>query len=298
MAAEGSPPLRNERPGAGSVSQLCRSNLIRSCRAFIAVGVLLASGGARADSDAPQQMPSDDGAPAEVVVSGNLLSGYWTVTAPKIVEFKGGLFSGIHIFYSAETYIRDICLIRRRDRRLTATCSTGDAAMASGSLDGAEVVFRWWSGPANLIFDGNWDGKDTIEGAFSGGLVSMSVTGDVPATLHKFDRSASIGAKIQNGDTAAAMLGVLDDLRQRVITEGRYEASAVKRVKRAFEWVDAQTASHDLTYLGQIHIRWQKTQPELVQDVYEVRSGDRLSLCRIGLDAERRISDFACHPAG
>jgi hypothetical protein len=242
------------------------------------------------DSIAPQAT----GPAPEILVTANDLTGYWRVTASKTIQFEVGLFSGVHIIYSGEMQDRAICLIRHHDPRLFVTCSTGRSPTADGTVDGDRVTLRWWNGPANLIFDGSWDQMGTINGAFSGGVMGMSVTGRIPATLKKMNIPDS------DGDARAsigALRGVLDDLHKGVLTEDRYEAAAVWRLQPALAWRGAKVAAHSLTYLGQIHVRWQKGQPDLLEDVYEVRSGDTLSLCRIGLSERGRVVDFGCQDA-
>ena len=229
----------------------------------------------------------------ELVVTAPRLSGYWSVTGPNLIQFKIGPLSGIRVIYSGETDVRDICLLRHQGSGLSATCSAGLSSNADGGVDGDRIRLRWWSCPANLIFSGQWDRVGTIEGAFSGGLVGLKVTGSIPASLHK----VILPTAGENRATLAAAQNVLADLRQRVLIRKNYEPGAIKRVWRAVAWPDAGEASHQLTYLGAIHVHWQQHQPDLLEDVYEVRSGNHLALCRISLSTHGLVNDFACQEA-
>jgi len=228
----------------------------------------------------------------DVLVTAPRLSGYWSVTGPNLIEIKAGPLAGIRIIYSGETDTRDICLLRHLGNGLSATCSAGLSTNAAGGIDQDHITLRWWRGPANLIFNGQWDRKATIDGTFSGGLVGLRVTGSIPASLHKL-----IPPTDQNPPSLAATESVLGDLRRRLLVQATYEPGAIKRVWRAITWPDAQAAEHQLTFLGTIHVHWQQHQPDLLEDVYEVQSNNHLSLCRISLSPRRRVDDFACQEA-
>jgi len=226
----------------------------------------------------------------QVLVTAPCLSGYWSVTGPNLIQIKLGPFSGIRIIYSGATDVRDICLLRHLGSGLSATCSAGLSSNADGGVVGDRIKLRWWSGPANLIFSGRWDRNGVIAGNFSGGLVGMKVTGGVPASLRKVVLPAAGG----NPASLAAARDVLGDLKAGRLTAVRYEPVALKRVWRAEAWPDAKAPASQLTYLGQIHVHWQQRQPDLREDVYEVRSGPDVSLCRIALSRRGLVDDFAC----
>ena len=244
------------------------------------------------DTPAPDTPPAADAPMEVIVVSAPGLSGYWAVNAAQAIDVQLGLFSGVRVVYSSETGDRDICLLRQHGPRLAATCSSGLSPTAEGAMDGQQVTLRWWNGPANLIFDGSWDEAGTIQGSISGGLAGLSVTGAIPATLRKL---AADGG--EDPASAASLRGVLDDLRHGALTEARYEAAGLKRVRPSLAWPGARAASQTLTYLGRIHVRWRKDQPDLPQDVYAVRRSEQLALCRIGLSERGRVVDFGCQDA-
>ncbi len=247
---------------------------------FLAVLLLASAWAGHADSSVDK-----------IEVTGPRFSGYWNVVGPNLIEFKLGLLSGINIIYSGETVVRDICLIQRTDHGFVTICSAGSASAGGGSLARDEVRLSWSNGPAELIFTGHWDENDTIAGAFSGGLAGMRVTGHIPATLHKLEPASAP----DGGAHAAVLREVLNDLRQGVLVRQRYEPGAIKRVWRAEQWREAKDAVGSVNYLGVIHVHWQKKQPELLEEVYEVRSGNRLSLCRISFSEHGLVNDFACH---
>lgn len=226
------------------------------------------------------------------MVTATGLSGFWRLTASSSIDVEVGLFSGIRLTYSGEAHDRDICRIRNDGGRLRATCVAGFTPTAEGRLDGRQVTLRWWAGPANMIFRGVWDDADAIQGAFTGGLAGLSVTGDIPAVMRKLP--APNAAIAEEPPSAAAMRAVFADLRQGSLTDGRYEGIAEKRLQPAFSWAAARASSHSLAYLGRIRIRWHRWQRETIQDVYDVQSpGDR-SLCRIALGEQGKVVDFAC----
>ena len=237
----------------------------------------------------PAPVAADDIPMIHVIATG--LSGFWAVTASSSIDLEVGLLTGVRIRYSGTAYDRDICRIRYHGDALRAICVAGFTPTAEGSLDGDRIALRWWAGPATVIFQGNWDGAATINGALSGGMVGLSITGEIPATLHKVQpQAAGLG-----DHSSATMIGaVLDDLRRGSLTDGRYEPMANKRLQPAFSWAGAKEPSHSLVHLGQIHIRWHRWQNETIQDVYDVQSPSDHALCRIALSERGRVVDFAC----
>lgn len=235
---------------------------------------------------------------SQVLVTAPRLSGYWMVTGPNLIQFQVGLFSGIRILYSGQTDTRDICLLQHQTAAgFAAICSAGLFSMARGHVNRDHVRLEWWSGPANLIFNGTWDEGATIAGVFTGGLAGIPVTGGIPASLHKLPLPAGTG----NAASLNAARNVIADLQRGILTAPWYEPGAIKRVWRAEHWPDAKSGPHSLVWLGTIHVHWQQKQPDLVEQVYEVRSARMLSLCRIALSARGLVDDFACHagpPAG
>jgi hypothetical protein len=233
----------------------------------------------------------------EVVVTPASLTGYWRLTASHSIEVEIGLFSGVQIRYGGEWLDRNICWLQQSGRRLTALCSSGVALKsAEGSVDEDGVTMRWWAGPANIIFSGKLTEAGRIKGGFSGGVVGLKVTGTVPAMLSKLDLPADEGKRVSDPDrpSAALLRGVWEDVGKGRLTEGRYEAAAVKRVDQGLSAETAAAPPQSLIYLGRILIRWRKEQRELAEDVYQVQSGMRRHLCRIGLNEVRQVTDFNC----
>ncbi len=225
----------------------------------------------------------------EILIAATGLSGFWAVRASSSIDIEVGLLSGVRIRVSGNEQDRDICRLRQSEGKLRATCIAGFAPTAEGSLDDETIALRWWLGPATVIFHGRWDQRSEIAGALTGGVAGLSVTGEVPAALRKL-RSPEAASPL----SAALMMTVFEDLRRGALSDGPYDGLAAKRLQPAFSWAGAKDVSHHLTYLGRIHIRWHRWQAETVQDVYDVRGPADRSLCRIGLDGQGRVIDFAC----
>ena len=225
----------------------------------------------------------------EILVFADALSGFWAVTASSSIDLEVGLLSGVTIRYSGEARDRDVCRLRRSADTLRATCIAGFSPDAEGSVDDAHISLRWWSGPATVIFRGDWDWDAGIAGQLTGGMAGLSVTGAIPATLHKLAPQPAGQRR-----TAALMQAVLDDLRQGVLTADRYEGIAPKRIAPTLSWAGAGQPWHRLRYLATIHIRWHRWQRETLQDVYAVDSPTDQSLCRIAIGDSGRVVDFAC----
>jgi len=224
----------------------------------------------------------------EIVVTASGLSGLWGLTAPSSIDIDLGLLSGVRIRYSGDVFDRDICRLSQQQDHLRATCIAGFTPTASGSVDDVGISLKWWSGPGTVIFGGPWDGGDVIDGRLSGGIAGMSVTGDIPATLHKLTPMSGMPV------SAGLMDQVFTDLRRGSLSAERYEPAAEKRLRPAFSWRGAKEEGHSLIYLGQIHIRWHRWQAETIQDVYDVQSPSDRSLCRIAVSEHNRVLDFAC----
>jgi len=225
----------------------------------------------------------------DVVVTAPGLSGYWTVLGPNLIQLKLGALTGIRILYSGDTDARDICLLRYLAGKISATCGAGFSSDSGGDVTQGRVTLRWWHGPTNLIFSGVWDRKATIKGGFSGGLGGVKVTGTIPATMVKLKPSTALPA------SAPLMRQGLADLVTGTFPDDRYEPSAIKRMTRVENWPDAKYQGPLLAFLGAVHVHWQRGQPNLLEDVYQVRSGPDLSLCRISVSPRGRIDDFDCH---
>ena len=239
-----------------------------------------------------QQQATANPQPAQVLgetlVTAPRLTGYWSVIGPNLIQFKVSLTGGIQILYSGQTDVRDICLLAYNGPQISATCSGGPTTGAAGGVAHDKLSLHWSRGPAELIFNGNWDRKTTIEGEFNGGFAGIPITGRIPATLTKITPSSTLPG------SATALRHTLDDLRRGGFTNANYEPGAIKRVTRAQTWPGAALPAASIMYLGGIHVHWQRGQPDLPEDVYEVRSGTHLSLCRVGISNHGLVNDFAC----
>ncbi len=219
------------------------------------------------------------------------LSGFWMVDGPKFLDVSAGLTTGIRIDYSATMDDRNICLIDDEGGSLTGICSAGVAKRGFGERDGNQVTVRWWSGPATMIFHGKLEDPRHLRGSVSGGVAGLSMTGAVPMTLSRLEPSA-IADEVPM--VTQKLRDAIDDIAQHHLTQGRYGEAAIDAVKTAIANPPWPEPSPDIGWLGRIHIRWQKKQPEKVQDVYRVGAPGAEKLCRIGLDDQGRIDDFDC----
>jgi len=247
---------------------------------------------------APPPPDTSEQAIEEVVVRPGTVTGFWRLTASRTIDVDMGLFSGIHIRYGNEMTDRNICWLQQTGRSLRAFCSAGAATRAAeGSVDDDSVTMRWWAGPANLIFSGKLTEARRVVGDFSGGVIGVSVTGGVPASLTKLDLPppdlASPAADPER-PTAPLLRAVWQDLLQGQLSEGRYEAAAVKRVAQGLTLEDARDSPQRLVFLGQILIRWRQEQRETMQDVYQVDTSGGRKMCRIAANPQGQVIDFNC----
>jgi len=229
----------------------------------------------------------------ELVIRPTTMTGFWTLTASHSIDVDIGLFSGIQIRYGGELRDRSICWAQQRGHSLTLQCSSGAAMKtAEGSVDDDGITVRWWAGPATIIFSGKFTEAGKISGGFSGGVVGLSVTGNVPATLTKINPPAP--AAEPDRPTAVLLRGVWDDVRTGQLTPGRYEGAAIKRVAAGLSPESAANPPLTYLYLGQILIRWRKEQREMTEDVYVLDTAHDRQLCRIASNEQGQVMDFNC----
>jgi hypothetical protein len=238
----------------------------------------------------PPAGPARQAGIAEVTVETRSLSGFWRVTGPTFIDFSAGLLSGVRIRYGAETADRNICLIEEREGSLTGICSAGIAKPAIGERDRDRVVLRWWNGPMNVIFEGVLHGPRTIRGSLSGGVIGLSVTGEVPMSLTRIDPDDPGAAE---PESAAAMRATLADMAAGSLPAARYGPEAIEHLKPAMSRIRVDGAVTPV-FLGRIHIRWQQRQAEKLQDVYRVVGPRGSELCRIALAPDGIVADGDC----
>ncbi|HMA48661.1 MAG TPA: hypothetical protein VKP60_02845 [Magnetospirillaceae bacterium] len=231
----------------------------------------------------------------ELVIKPGTVTGFWRLTASKLIDLDVGLFSGVHIRYGGEIRDRNICWLQQKGHALDAVCASAYVLKnAEGSVDDEGVTMRWWMGAATIIFSGKFTDADRVTGGFSGGVVGLSVTGDVPATLTRLPTPAPPPADAPERPSAALIRMVWEDVRKGALTEGRYEGAAVKRVNQGLSKEMAAETPQQMIYLGEILIRWRKEQRELLQDVYLVQTGAGRRLCRVSANPQGQVVDFSC----
>ena len=258
---------------------------------------VLRSAPAAAPAPPPPPPPAElDHQPVEeLVIRPGSVTGFWRLTASKLIDLDVGLFSGVHIRYGGEVLDRNICWLQQKGHSLDAVCASAYVLKnAEGSVDDDGVTMRWWMGAANIIFSGKFADADRVTGGFSGGVAGLSVTGDVPATLNRLPTPQPPPAGAPERPSAALIRMVWEDVRRGALTEGRYEGSAVKRVNQGLSKGMAAEAPRQMIYLGQILIRWRKEQRELLQDVYLVQTDAGRRLCRVSANPQGQVVDFNC----
>jgi hypothetical protein len=229
----------------------------------------------------------------ELVIRPTTMTGFWTLTASHSIDVDIGLFSGIQIRYGGELRDRNICWAQQRGHSLTLQCSSGSAMkIAEGSVDDDGITVRWWAGPATIIFAGKFTESGKISGGFSGGVVGLSVTGNVPASLTKLTPAAPSDAP--DRPSAVLLRDVWDDVRSGQWTPGRYEGTAIKRVTDGLSRESAANPPLSYLYLGRILIRWRKEQREMDEDVYLLETAQGRQLCRIASNEQGQVMDFNC----
>jgi len=228
----------------------------------------------------------------ELVIRPGSVTGFWRLTAARIIDVDIGLFSGVHIRYGGEVRDRNICWFEQKGHSFGASCASGGALKsAEGSVDDEGLSMRWWVGAATINFSGKFTDAERVQGGFSGGVIGVSVTGDVPAMLTKLP--APSGDQ-QERASAALIRMVWEDVRRGVLTEGRYEGIAVKRINQGMSREMAAETPRQMIYLGEILTRWRKEQRELLQDVYLVQTGAGRRMCRVSANPQGQVVDFNC----
>jgi hypothetical protein len=242
----------------------------------------------------PPLPPDLDTQPVEeLVVRADSLTGYWMLIAPRIVDVDVGLFSGIQIRYGGEMGDRNICWLDQKGKSVSALCAAGVVLKSGdGSVDQDGISLRWWMGPGTANFSGKFNQAGEIRGGFSGGVIGMSLTGDVPAGMRRIDLPNPASAP--NRPSADLIKAVWEDVRQGHLTEGRYEGSAVKRVNQGLTPEIAAEAPKSMLFLGRILVHWRKEQRETVQDVYQVTTDSGPKLCRVAANEQGQVVDFGC----
>lgn len=231
----------------------------------------------------------------EVVVKPADVTGYWRLVTSRNIDLDVGIFSGIHIRYGGEIRDRNICWLQQRRKSLEALCSSGYALKsAEGSVGDDGITMRWWVGAANIIFDGKFIEAEKIAGGFSGGVVGLSVTGDIPATLVRLNPPDAPPADAPERPTAALMRMVWEDQRRGEKTPGRYDPASAKRIEQGFPREMWSQPIEQMVYLGQILIHWRKEQRETLQDVYQIRTSSGRKMCRLATNDQGQVLDFNC----
>ncbi len=235
----------------------------------------------------------------ELVIRPDTVTGFWRLTASRTIDVDIGIFSGVHIRYGGEVRDRNICWFEQKGHSFDASCASGGALRtAEGSVDDEGLSMRFWVGAATINFSGKFTDAERVQGGFSGGVIGVSVTGDVPATLTKLPPPKP--ADTPERPSAGLIRLVWEDVRKGALTEGRYEGAAVKRVNQGMSKEIAAETPQQLIYLGEILTRWRKEQRELLQDVYLVQTNAGRRMCRVSANPQGQVVDFSCLalPAG
>ncbi len=227
----------------------------------------------------------------ELVVSATGLTGYWRLTASKDVDIDLGILSGITIRYGSEQRDRNICWVQEGEpETFTVTCAVSGSPprVINGNLNGDNVTFGSWIGPATVAYSGRFTDNDHVVGGFSGGLLGVRITGNIPASLTRF-----VPSDTKELHSGALVRLAWEEVGSGHFTEANYEPAMLKRIGKSVpEGGGARLIQ--LTYLGQILAAWKDSEPTAVQDVYEIRTEVGRRVCRIGTGKTGRIAEFAC----
>ncbi len=228
-----------------------------------------------------------------VLVTGRSLSGYWMVEGPSSIDYSVGILSGFQITYDLTPRARNICVIHDNQGQLDAICAAGTAETAQGTRKGAEFKLIWTDSGGSLIFTGGQVTANIIDGALSGGVLGMGLTGGLPAKLFRLD---AFGTPKTHA-LSPLMAQVIADVRGQRLSEPRYDPKGLSRFKSGLTIDAYPTGNLHLTWLGTIYNRWRPKQPEAAEEVFRVESDDRTSLCRLAVTPEGLVHDFNCRAA-
>ena len=140
----------------------------------------------RSQSD-DEAAPDGKAVTDNVLVTGRSLSGYWMVEGPSSIDYHFGILSGLEITYDLTPRPRNICIIHDNQGQLDAICAAGTAETAQGARKGTDFKLVWTDTGGSLIFTGSQLDANVIDGALSGGVLGLGLTGGVPAKLFRLD---------------------------------------------------------------------------------------------------------------
>ena len=241
------------------------------------------------DAPAPEGKAVTD----NVLVTGRSLSGYWMVEGPSSIDYHFGILSGLEITYDLTPRPRNICIIHDNQGQLDAICVAGTAETAQGARKGTDFKLVWTDTGGSLIFTGSQLDANVIDGALSGGVLGLGLTGGVPAKLFRLD---AINAP-QAHDLSPLMAQVISDVRAARPSDRRYDPKGLSRFKAGMNADSYPAGNLRLTWLGTIYNRWRPKQPEAAENVFRVEAGARTSLCRLAVTPEGLVHDFNCRAA-
>jgi hypothetical protein len=135
--------------------------------------------------------------------------------------------------------------------------------------------------------------ENVIDGALSGGVLGLGLTGGVPAKLFRLDAFGVPNAH----DLSPLMVQVIADVRAGRPSGARYDPKGLSRFKADLNLSAYPIGKLGLTWLGTIYNRWRPKQPETAEEVFRIEAADRTSLCRLAVTPEGLVHDFNCRSA-
>ncbi|MDG3442267.1 hypothetical protein [Nitrospirillum amazonense] len=248
---------------------------------------------APATAAGPFAPPPDTGI-QEVVVTPLDVSGYWKITA------RSTFGLGDSAFYKRYENDTHICRFEQTRGRLRAYCPLLDS-VGEGELEERHLSLSWsLAGGIAFHVDAEVEGTAgqqlSFTGQANGRLVGfLPVTAQVPARGVHFEPPADAAPP-----SLAALRQALADWDGGQLTPGLYTPNLLPRLSKLLARPNraaGRGALQGLRYIGSIERALNKKDApdaRVSHDVYEARYASGTWLCVVHLDADGKISDFAC----
>ena len=215
------------------------------------------------------------------------------VEGPSSIDYHFGILSGFQITYDLTPRPRNICIIHDNQGQLDAICAAGTAETAQGTRKGTDFKLIWTDSGGSLIFTGAQVDANVVDGALTGGVLGLGLTGGVPAKLFRLEVFNAPKAH----ELSPLMAQVIADVTGLHPTATIYDPKGLSRFKANMNVDSYPKGNLRLTWLGTIYNRWRPKQPEAAEEVFRIDSADHTSLCRLAVTPEGLVHDFNCRTA-
>ncbi|MEA1677066.1 hypothetical protein [Nitrospirillum sp. BR 11163] len=248
---------------------------------------------APATAAGPFAPPPDTGI-QEVVVTPLDVSGYWKITA------RSTFGLGNSAFYKRYENDTHICRFEQTRGRLRAYCPLLDS-VGEGELEERHLSLSWsLAGGIAFHVDAQVEGavgqQLSFTGQAAGRLVGfLPVTAQVPARGVRFEPPTDAAPP-----SLAALRQALADWDSGQLTPDLYTPNLLPRLTKLLARsgrAAGRGTLQDLRFIGTIERALNKKDApdaRVSHDVYEARYASGTWLCVVHLDADGKISDFAC----